>query len=91
MDNQQGPIIYHMELYSMLCGSLDGRGEWTHVYVWLSPFTVHLKTTTTLLIGYTPIQNKRFKVWGKNPGYETMIFLVGCGRQNVSLAKDFLH
>ena len=23
------------------------------------------KTTTTLLIGYTPIQNKRFKVWGK--------------------------
>ena len=21
------------------------------------------KTTTTLLIGYTPIQNKRFKVW----------------------------
>ena len=21
--------------------------------------------TTTLLIGYTPIQNKKFKVWGK--------------------------
>ena len=36
-----------MELYSMLCASLDGRGvvggEWIHVYVWLSPFTVHLK------------------------------------------------
>ena len=28
MDNQQGPVVYHMELCSMLCGSLDGRGVW---------------------------------------------------------------
>ena len=28
MDNQQGPTIQHMELYSMLCASLDGRGVW---------------------------------------------------------------
>jgi len=35
-------------------------GEWIHVYVWLSLFTVHL--TTTLLISDTPIQNKKFKV-----------------------------
>jgi len=21
----------------------DFRGEWIHVYVWLSPFTIHLK------------------------------------------------
>ena len=30
----------------MLCGSLDGKGvggEWTHLYVRLSPFTAHLK------------------------------------------------
>ena len=28
-------------------------GEWTHVYVWLSPFTVHLKLLQLrLLIGY---------------------------------------
>ena len=29
-----------VELCSMLCGSLDGRGvegDWIHVYVWLSP------------------------------------------------------
>ena len=34
------------ELCSMLCGSLDRRGvwgEWIHVYVWLSPFALHLK------------------------------------------------
>ena len=42
----------------MLCGRLDGRGwefggEWTHVYVLLSPFAVHLK----LLIGYTQTVN----------------------------------
>ena len=39
-------------------------GEWLHVYVWLSPFAVHLKppkTITTLLIGYTTIQNKKLK------------------------------
>ena len=28
MDNQQGPIVQHMELYSILCGSLDGKGVW---------------------------------------------------------------
>jgi len=35
-----------MELGSVLCGSLDGRGvwgEWMHVYERLSPFAVHLK------------------------------------------------
>ena len=24
--NQQGPTVQHRELYSRLCGSLDGRG-----------------------------------------------------------------
>ena len=28
MDYQQGPTAQLMELYSMLCGSLDGRGIW---------------------------------------------------------------
>ena len=37
-------------------------GEWTHVYVWLSPFAVHLKPLQhCLLIGYTPIPNKKLK------------------------------
>ena len=61
MDNQQGPTVQHRELCSVLCGSLDGgefEGEWIQVCIWLSPFTVHLKLTT-LLIGYTPIQNKK--------------------------------
>ena len=46
MDNQQGPIVQHIEFSSILYGTLDGRGhreEWLHVYVWLSPFAVHLK------------------------------------------------
>ena len=29
--------------------------------VWLSPFPVHLKLSQQLLIGYTPIQNKKLK------------------------------
>ena len=28
MDNQQGPIIQHMELSSVLCASLNGMGIW---------------------------------------------------------------
>ena len=27
MDNQQGSTVQHMEFCSMLCGSLDGRGD----------------------------------------------------------------
>jgi len=34
-------------------------GEWIHVYVWLSPSTVNL--ILSHLIGYAPIQNKKFK------------------------------
>ena len=49
----------------MLCSSLDGRefgGEWIHVYVWLSPFPVHLQVSQHwLLIRYTPTQNKVLK------------------------------
>ena len=30
------------ELCSVLCGSLDGRGEWKHVYIWLSHSAGHL-------------------------------------------------
>lgn len=46
MDNQQGPAGYHMELCSLLRGSLMGAGfgrEWIHDYVSQCPFTVHLK------------------------------------------------
>ena len=63
MDNQQRPIVQHMELCSMLCASLDGRGvwgEWLHVYVRLSLFAVHLKLSQHyLLIGYALIENKK--------------------------------
>ena len=44
--NQQGPAVQNRELCLMLGGSLDERrvgGEWIHVYVWLSPFAIHLK------------------------------------------------
>ena len=62
MDNQQGPTVLHMEQCSMLCGSLDGRGVWERLDTWIcmaeprhcSPENI------TLLIGYTPIQNKHF-------------------------------
>ena len=51
---------------TQLYDSLDGRGIFgtrIHGYIWLSPFSVHLKLRI-LLISYTPIQ-KNFlnKVW----------------------------
>ena len=54
----------------MLCGNLDGRvlrGEWIHIYVWLNPFSIHLKLSQhCLLIGYIPVQNKKLKCLKKN-------------------------
>ena len=42
-------------------GGKFGRG-WIHVHVWLSSFAAHLKLSQyCLLIGYTPIQNKKLK------------------------------
>ena len=57
------PTMYLLELHSLLCGSMDGKGvrEKTDlgVYIWLSPFTGHLKLSQHCwLIGYTPIQKK---------------------------------
>ena len=64
-NNRQGPAVGDVELYSMLCGGLDGRvvwGEWTHVYVWLIPFILQLKLLQhCLLIEYTPIKSKKLK------------------------------
>ena len=39
----------------------ESGGKWVHAYVWKSPFAVHLKTITALLIGYSPIPNKKLK------------------------------
>ena len=68
MDNQQGLTVEHMELCAMVCASLDGRGVWGRMdtricmaeFLCCSPETI-----TTLLTGYTLIQNKKFKVWEK--------------------------
>ena len=56
MDNSQGPNVYYMELYSMLCASLDGRGVWgrmdTCICVCMAESLLcSPETTTTLLIG----------------------------------------
>jgi len=57
-------VILRMELCSMLCGSLDGRGVEgkmdTCVCV-AESLCCTPETGITLLISYTPIQNKKFK------------------------------
>ena len=55
---------------SMLCGSLDGRRVWGRmdscIYM-AESLSCSLQTITTLLIDYTPIQNKKLKKKKKNP------------------------
>jgi len=53
-----------MELYSVLCGILEGRGVWDSVDTRLCMAELlpcSPETTTTLLIGYTLTPNKKFK------------------------------
>ena len=49
-----------MEFWSMLCASLNARGVWGRMdtCMCMAEFLhCSLETVTTLLIGYTPIQN----------------------------------
>ena len=63
MDNQQGPTVQHMELYSVLHGSLDARGVCGRMDTYLcvaESLHCYPETITPLLIVYTPTQNKKF-------------------------------
>ena len=65
MNNQQGPIVQHMGLCSMLCAGLDWRetrGRTDTCMCRAESLHCSPKTTTTLLIGYTLIQNRKLKV-----------------------------
>ena len=62
MGIQQGPTVLHREPCSVLCCSLDGMefgGRWIHGYRMDESLCCPSETITTLLIGCTPIQNKK--------------------------------
>ena len=64
MDNQQGPTVWHKEVCSMLCARLDGMEIWEKMDTSISMaefFHCLPETTTTLLIGYIPTQNKKLE------------------------------
>ena len=64
MDNQQGPTVQHMELCSMSCGSLDGRGAWGRMDTSIcmtESLCCSPEIVAELLTGYTTTQNKKFK------------------------------
>ena len=63
MDNQQGPTEQHIGSAQCYVAAWMGgkfRGEWIHLYIWLSSFAIHHKLSQQL-ISYTLIQNKKFK------------------------------
>ena len=65
MDNQKGPTVQHKEPYSMLCGSLEMRGEVggkTDTCICMAEsLGCSPETITTLLTSHSPIENKRLK------------------------------
>ena len=73
MDNQEGPPMWYMELCSMSCGSLDGRGIWRRMDTCICMAeSLHCspETIIILLIGYTPKTNN-YGLW--------VIMLCQCG------------
>ena len=68
-----------MELCLMFCASLDGRGVWGRMDTCIcTAESLHWspETTTTLLTGYTPIQNKKLK---RKKGKREMICILVVG------------
>ena len=64
IDNQRGPTVQRKDLCSMLCDRLNGKGVWGRMdtCIWMAEsLRCSPETITTLLVGYTPIQNKKFK------------------------------
>ena len=53
----------HVELCSMLCGSLNGKGVWGRMdtCICMAESFHPPETITALLIGYIPMQNKKLK------------------------------
>ena len=61
MKNNAIPLAHFLNLGIAFLGGTFGW-EWIHIDEWLSPFAIHLKLSQhCLLIGYTPIQNKKLK------------------------------
>ena len=65
----------------MLCGSLDGRGVWEGMDTCISmaEFLCCVpESIKTLLIGYTPIQNKKFNIKKSASKLWFSLFLLSC-------------
>ena len=64
MDNQQGPSVYtgtSARCYVAAWIGGEFGGEWIHVHVMTESLCCAPETITTVITGYTPVQNKKFK------------------------------
>ena len=44
-----------------------GKDGYMYIYIYMAESLLHSpETVTTLLIGYTPVQNKKYDIWRKN-------------------------
>ena len=65
-----------MELGSMLCANVDGRGVWGRMNTCMcmaESLRSSPETTTTLLISCTSKQNKKLGVWGKKKNASSLM------------------
>ena len=103
MANQLRPAEQHMDLCCMLCASLDGREVWgrTDTCICMTK-SLHCSPEhiTTLLIGYTPMQNvfgvKKLKFGGKKRSpaaktFGTICPRFSCNYFNVGVTHTHTH
>ena len=103
MANQLRPAEQHMDLCCMLCASLDGREVWgrTDTCICMAE-SLHCSPEhiTTLLIGYTPMQNvfgvKKLKFGGKKRSpaaktFGTICPRFSCNYFNVGVTHTHTH
>ena len=86
MDTQQGPIILHMELYSVLYARLNGSGVWGRMDTCIcmaKSLCCPPETITTLLISYTPIENEKSKKETNPPNILPLYVLLSVSLQGV--------
>ena len=63
MDNEQRPIVQHMELFPVLCGSLDRKGVWgTDAGIYMAESLRCSPETTTFLISLPQHKIKSLKL-----------------------------
>ena len=100
MDNQQG--LRYSTWNSALSAWMGEafRGEWIHVYTWLSPFPIYLKLSQcSLLTGYIPIQKRKLKkihcltqfILNPTVNHRQLCYVLSSSKSSAKHTRGYIH